>query len=152
MNSLIKVAAAVAAVAALVSLAGTAGSKLGPPPPVYPIPAYSQALNKTIAAYEAQVGPNAPKAATEAAGVRLRSVGFEFPVAGRSFPPGPGVDQITANCMSCHTPGMILNQPALTRAEWTGEVTKMVKVYKAPIEDTDIPAIVTYLASLKVAP
>jgi len=47
---------------------------------------------------------------------------------------------------------MILTQPALTQAEWTGEVTKMVKVYKAPIDEADIPAIVTYLAGLKVAP
>ena len=47
---------------------------------------------------------------------------------------------------------MILNQPALTQAEWTGEVTKMVKVCKAPIADADIPVIVTCLTSLKVAP
>ena len=47
---------------------------------------------------------------------------------------------------------MILNQPALTQAEWTGEVTKMVKVYKAPIDDAAVPELVTYLASLKPAP
>lgn len=152
MDPLIKVAATVAAAAALVFVATTSGPKFGPPPAIYPIPAYSQALNKGIAAYEAQVGPTAPKAMAEAAGIRLRSVGFELPVAGRSFAPGPGADQISANCMSCHTPGMILNQPALTRAEWAGEVAKMVKVYKAPVEAADIPAIVTYLASLKVAP
>ena len=151
MNSLIKVATVAAAFAALAFVATTAGPKIGPPPPVFPIPAYAQAVDKAIAAYDAQVGPTAPKAAAEAAGIRLRSVGFELPVAGRSFPPGPGADQIAANCMSCHTPGMILNQPALTRGEWTGEVTKMVKVYKAPVDAADIPAIVTYLVSLKVA-
>lgn len=152
MNPLIKIAAAVAAAVALVFVATQSGPKFGPPPTVYPIPAYSQALNKAFAAYEAQVGPTAPKAAAEAAGIQLRSVGFEFPTAGREFPPGLGADTMVGNCMSCHTPGMILNQPVLTRAEWTGEVTKMVKVYKAPVDDADIPAIVTYLASLKVAP
>ncbi len=151
MDPLIKVAAAVAAAAVLVFVATTSGPKFGPAPAAYPVPAYSQVLNKDIAAYEAQVGPTAPKATAEAAGVRLRSVGFELPVAGRSFAPGGGADQISANCMSCHTPGMILNQPALTRAEWAGEVAKMVKVYKAPVEAADIPAIVSYLASLKVA-
>ena len=152
MNPLIKVAAVVTVVATPILVAATAGPKAGPPPTVYPIPTYSQALNKTIAAYEAQVGPNAPKAAAEAAGIRLRSVGFELPITGRSFPPGPGADTMAGNCMSCHTPGMILNQPALTRAEWAGEVTKMVKVYKAPVDDADIPEIVTYLSGLKVAP
>jgi len=47
---------------------------------------------------------------------------------------------------------MILNQPALTRAEWTGEVNKMLHTYKAPVAEEDVGAIVTYLASLKAAP
>ena len=47
---------------------------------------------------------------------------------------------------------MILNQPALTKAEWTGEVTKMLHTYKAPVEESDVPAIVAYLANLKVGP
>ena len=150
MDALIKVGAAVA-VAAVVAVAVTSiGPRAAPVPPPYVIPAYSQALNAKIAAYAAAVGPTAPKATADFDGVTLRSVGFEFPTAGRDFPPGPGADTMSGNCMSCHTPGMILNQPALTQAEWTGEVTKMVKVYKAPIADADIPAIVTYLASLKV--
>jgi len=47
---------------------------------------------------------------------------------------------------------MILTQPPLTRAEWTGEVAKMMHTYKAPVSDEDAAEIVTYLASLKVAP
>ena len=47
---------------------------------------------------------------------------------------------------------MILNQPALTRAEWTGEVNKMLHTYKAPVSENDVAGIVNYLASLKVAP
>lgn len=152
MDALIKVGAAVA-VAAVVAVAVTSiGPRAAPVPPAYTTPAYSQALNAKIAAYAAAVGPTAPKATADVGGITLRSVGFGFPTAGRDFPPGPGADTMAGNCMSCHTPGMILNQPTLTQAEWTGEVTKMVKVYKAPIADTDIPAIVTYLASLKVAP
>jgi len=56
------------------------------------------------------------------------------------------------NCTACHSPGMILNQPALTRAEWTGEVNKMRHTYKAPVAEEDVSAIVGYLASLKVTP
>ena len=83
------------------------------------------------------------KAIAEAVGIRLRSVGFKLPITGRSFLPGAGADQIEAVCKSRHTPGMILNQPALTHAEWDGELTKMVKIYKAPVDGVGIPAIVT---------
>lgn len=121
-------------------------------PAPYQTPLYMKTLLARIGAEEAQAGPSAPKTSAEAAGIHLRSVGFSFPTDGRAFPAGPGADLMASNCMSCHTPGMILNQPALTRAEWTGEVTKMVKIYKAPIDDADLPAIVTYLAGLKVSP
>ena len=46
-----------------------------------PIPAFSQAVNAQIAAYAAAAGPNAPPATAAAAGVSLRSVGFDFPAA-----------------------------------------------------------------------
>ncbi len=115
-------------------------------------PAYSAALNKQLAAYAAAVGPHAAPATAEAAGVTLRSVGFDLPSSDRDFPPGSGADLVANNCQSCHSPGMILNQPTLTRAEWTGEVNKMLHTYKAPVSEDDVAGIVTYLASLKVAP
>ena len=151
MDALIKVGGMVAAAVVVAVIVTSNGPRPTPVAPAYPIPAYAQAVNAKVAAYAAAVGPAAPKASTDVGGITLRSVGFEFPTAGRDFPPGPGADTMAGNCMSCHTPGMILNQPALTQAEWTGEVNKMVKVYKAPIEEADIPAIITYLASLKVA-
>ena len=150
MDALIKVGAATVVAVVVAAAVASIGPRAAPVPPAEPVPAYSQALNAKIAAYAAQVGPTAPKAETVAGGVTLRSVGFEFPTAGRAFPPGPGVDAMSGNCMSCHTPGMILNQPAMTRADWAGEVNKMVTVYKAPIDAADIPTIVTYLAGLKV--
>ena len=116
------------------------------------MPAYSVALNKQLAAYVAAAGPNAPAAIVQAAGVTLRSVGFDLPTSDRAFPPGPGADLMAGNCQSCHSPGMILNQPPLTRAEWTGEVNKMLHTYKAPVSDEDVAGIVTYLAALKPAP
>jgi len=47
-------------------------------------------------------------------------------------------------------PSTVRYQPALAQAKWTKTATGMVKVYKAPIENADTPAIVTDLASLKV--
>ena len=92
-------------------------------------PAYSAALNKQLAAYAVVVGPHAAPAMAEVAGVTLRSVGFDLPSSDRGFPPGPGAELAANNCQSCHSPGMILNQPALTRTEWTGEVNKMLHTY-----------------------
>lgn len=150
--SIMQIGGAVAIVVVAVAVAGNSGRREAPAHPAYEIPAYSKALNAQIAAYEAAVGPQAPKTSAEAGGVRLRSVGFELPTSDRTFPPGPGAELIANNCQSCHSPGMILNQPQLTRAEWTGEVAKMMHTYKAPVSDEDAAQIVTYLASLKVAP
>jgi len=152
MDPLIKVVGGVA-LAAVVGISVTAIGQRAPHlVPPSPVPAYSAELNKRIADYAAAVGPTAPKAETEVDGVKLRSVGFEIPTAGRAFPPGPNLEAMTTNCMSCHTPGMILNQPKLTAAEWTGEVNKMIRVYKAPVEEADVPAIVAYLETLRVGP
>ena len=120
-------------------------------------PAYSVALGQRVAAYAAAAGPQAAPAVADGGGVRLRSVGFDpstsdLPTSDGTFPDGPGADLVASNCQSCHSPGMILNQPALTPAEWTGEVNKMLHTYKAPVAQEDVAAIVTYLASLKVAP
>ena len=150
MNSILKVAARAAGVVAVAGLVASSGQPAYAASP--PAPSSMQAAAPKATADEAEAGPAAPKAVVNSSGIQLHSVGFAFPATGRAFPPGPGLDAMAGNCMSCHTPGMILNQPALTRAEWAGEVTKMVKVYHAPVDEADIPAIVTYLASMKVAP
>lgn len=56
---------------------------------------------------------------------------------------------INNNCLACHSAGMVLNQPALPKATWEAEVHKMINVYKAPIDDADVPAVVDYLASMR---
>jgi hypothetical protein len=45
----------------------------------------------------------------------------------------------------------VLNQPALPRATWEAEVHKMINVYRAPIDEADVSAIVDYLASTRGA-
>ena len=62
-----------------------------------------------------------------------------------------GHNAYVANCLTCHSAGMVLNQPDLTRAAWQGEVMKMIKFYHAPINAADIPAIVDYLVKTKGA-
>ena len=81
----------------------------------------------------------------------LKSTNVELPNSTRAFPPGPGQETISNNCQACHSPGMILNQPALSKSAWDAEVHKMVTVYKAPVAEADIPAIVDYLVAVKGA-
>jgi hypothetical protein len=84
-----------------------------------------------------------------AAGITLHSVSIELPTSDRTFPGGAAAESITANCTACHSPGMVLTQPAMTRGTWQEEVIKMRTTYKAPLADEDIPGIVDYLASHK---
>ncbi len=80
-------------------------------------------------------------------GFTLKSVSVELPVSERMFPTGPNVDVVNANCLTCHSVGMVLYQPALSRAAWESEVHKMIDVYKAPIAAGDVAPIVAYLAA-----
>ena len=67
--------------------------------------------------------------------------------AGMAFKPGPGSGAVQGACLSCHSSAYVSTQPQLTRAQWTGEVTKMKNVYGAPIADDQVPIIVEYLTA-----
>ena len=84
----------------------------------------------------------------EAGALTFKSVSVDFPDSSTTFPSGAGVDVVTANCTICHSPGMILNQPALSAAAWQAEVNKMRHTYKAPIDDADAARIVAYLVNM----
>jgi len=107
-------------------------------------PFWRQGGASSVAAAEQQ----APALSTvSAGGVTLRSVNVDFPDSDRRFE-GPGADVVNNNCLACHSAGMVLTQPRLSRAVWQGEVEKMRNTYKAPVEAADVPAIVDYLATL----
>ncbi|MGH6664777.1 MAG: cytochrome c [Pseudolabrys sp.] len=60
---------------------------------------------------------------------------------------GPGVDKVEGNCGACHSLAYIpMNSPFLNAAGWSGEVTKMIKAFGAPIDEADAKAIADYLA------
>ena len=91
----------------------------------------------------------APLALRAEGQLTLKSVKVDLPFGDRVFPNGPGVDAINNNCLACHSAGMVLNQPDLSKAEWRAEVEKMRNTYKAPIDPKDVDAIVGYLAATK---
>ena len=82
----------------------------------------------------------------------FKSVQVELPTGDRMFPGGDKANAINNNCVACHSAGMVLNQPSLTRAVWTTEVHKMIDVYKAPVSAADADAVIAYLVATKGAP
>jgi cytochrome c5 len=78
----------------------------------------------------------------------LKSVNVDLPPGDRMFPERPGSEVANNNCLACHSAGMVLTQPALSKAQWHEEVEKMRNAYKAPIDPKDVDAIVDYLAGL----
>jgi cytochrome c553 len=77
----------------------------------------------------------------------LKSVSVDLPTGDRMFE-GPGADAANNNCLACHSAGMVLNQPAMSKAQWRTEVEKMRTAYKAPIDSNDVDSIADYLAGL----
>jgi cytochrome c5 len=61
--------------------------------------------------------------------------------------PGPGDDVTQAQCQFCHSTDYIVMQPRGDAKQWEGVVTKMRKVFGAPISDTDAKTITEYLTA-----
>ena len=60
--------------------------------------------------------------------------------------PLPGYAKAQANCVACHSAEYMLYQPpTAARPYWEAMVTRMKVVFKAPIDDADMPVIVDYL-------
>jgi cytochrome c5 len=95
------------------------------------------------------IGASLAPAASVAAAFELKSVTVDLPVSDALFPEGPGADAINANCLVCHSAGMVLTQPASSRKEWAAVVSKMINAYKAPVNPDDVGAIVDYLTRIK---
>lgn len=95
--------------------------------------------------------PPAASAAPSTPTFALKSVSVELPTSDVTFPGGAAADAINANCLSCHSAGMVLTQPSFARATWAAEVDKMIHAFKAPIDQANAAAIVDYLAATKGA-
>jgi hypothetical protein len=79
----------------------------------------------------------------------IKSTTVELPAGDSFFPGGASAEAINNDCLACHSADMVLNQPALPKATWEAEVHKMISVYKAPVDEADVPAILAYLANTK---
>ena len=93
-------------------------------------------------------------AAALSAGANLsasaKPIDFDLPPDTVEFKPGPNLEAVQGNCGACHSADYIKTQPTGPKFKkdfWTAEVTKMIKVYGAPIDDSDASKIVDYLAA-----
>lgn len=76
-------------------------------------------------------------------------IAYKAPDEVAAFKPGPNVDVVKNNCTACHSVDYVVTQPPMKdrKGFWQAEVTKMIKVYGAPIDDADVGKIVDYLAA-----
>jgi sulfite dehydrogenase (cytochrome) subunit B len=82
--------------------------------------------------------------------IALLASAFAVPATGREEPirlkEAPGLDKVETNCGGCHSLDyVVMNSPFPTDALWDAEVTKMIKAFGAPIEETDAKTIADYL-------
>lgn len=61
--------------------------------------------------------------------------------------PGPHSDLVQTQCQLCHSTDYIVMQPRGDAKQWDAVVTKMIKVFGAPLSETDAKAITEYLAT-----
>jgi mono/diheme cytochrome c family protein len=89
-------------------------------------------------------------AVANSATAQAKPMHYQLPDETAAFKPGPHRDAVLNNCAACHSADYIQTQPRgpkFTRDFWQAEVTKMIKVYGAPIDDADVAKIVDYLTS-----
>ena len=90
----------------------------------------------------APASPNAPRTFV------LRSVSVDLPSNDVAFP-GANAQAVNDSCLACHSAGMVLTQPSLSKATWGDIVEKMIHVYRAPIDQAQAGAIIDYLQAAK---
>ncbi len=65
------------------------------------------------------------------------------------IPPGPHEQVYEKNCLICHSARYVIMQPRFSKAQWQGEVKKMVDAYGASIPEADQALIVEYLMAVR---
>lgn len=75
------------------------------------------------------------------------SLSVQLPPPQETFPGGAEAEPLRQHCVTCHSSDYVFTQPRLTRAQWSAEVTKMIKVYGASIPDDAVAPIVQYLVT-----
>lgn len=87
-----------------------------------------------------------------APGVVFKDASLILPDDPIDLPEGPRRDAVIENCTACHSPSTMLQQPKVSAEKWESIVGKMKKLYKAPVDDAAVPAIVGYMVHVQSQP
>jgi hypothetical protein len=82
------------------------------------------------------------------AGSAAGAKSIELPPDGVQLKPSslPGYAKAQVNCVACHSAEYLWYQPpTAARPYWEAMVKRMKTVFKAPIDDAEMPAIVDYV-------
>jgi mono/diheme cytochrome c family protein len=90
----------------------------------------------------------AAQEATKGPVQKWAKVSVELPASQTLFPSGNGAVIANAQCLICHSAGMVLRQPPLTQDEWVGEINKMRNSFGAPLPAEQVEALAEYLLSI----
>ena len=88
--------------------------------------------------------------ATGTMALEAKPISYKLPDETAALKSGPNLDVVQNNCTACHSAEYIQTQPQGPKFKkdfWQAEVTKMIKVYGAPIDDGDVGKIVDYLTA-----
>ncbi|WP_295848662.1 cytochrome c [Tardiphaga sp.] len=81
--------------------------------------------------------------------VGARPFNYQVPDEAAELKPGKNLEAVQNNCTACHSPDYFKTRPrgpACKTGFWQAEVTKMIKVQGAPIDDADVEKIIQYLS------
>jgi hypothetical protein len=79
---------------------------------------------------------------------RWGKVSVKLPTSLIPFPAGEGAVIANAQCLICHSAGMVLRQPARTQEQWKETINKMRSAYGAPLPAEQVDALAAYLSRL----
>ena len=75
---------------------------------------------------------------------------IQLPEETAALKAGPNLEVVKNNCTACHSADYVSTQPRSVKPRrdfWQAEVTKMIKLYGAVIDDADVGKIADYLAA-----
>jgi len=75
-------------------------------------------------------------------------VSVDLPASDLEFPAGRDADLANVHCLICHSAGMVLRQPALTKDQWRAEVVKMRTAFGALVPAEQVESLTEYLHRL----
>jgi mono/diheme cytochrome c family protein len=80
--------------------------------------------------------------------LKWKPVTVTLPASTSAFTGDNGAVIANSQCLKCHSAGMILTQPRMTREQWRAEIDKMRNAYGAQLPADQVDQLAAYLSAL----